>query len=60
MHEEDYEHIIRADADRYPFMQEFMSTVVTDTLKKTAKSYAKKSKLLFTPPRKANPNFPSL
>lgn len=44
MHEEDYEHIVRADLDRYPFMEEFMSTVVTDTLKKTAKSYGKKSK----------------
>ena len=39
-----YEHIVKNDQDRYPFMEEFMDTVVADTLRKTAKSYNKKSK----------------
>ena len=41
--EQDYEYIVRNDQDRYPFMEKFMETTVTDTLKKTAKSYNKKS-----------------
>lgn len=46
VHEENYNHIINNDGDRYPFMDEFMGSVVTDTLKKTAKSYGRKSKQL--------------
>ena len=43
----DYESIVKNDKDRYPFMEEFMDTVVTNTLRKTAKSYNKKSKCVF-------------
>ena len=42
--EEDYNYIVNNNGDRYPFIEKFMNTVVTDTLKKTAKSYNKKSK----------------
>jgi hypothetical protein len=43
-HESGYETIVNNDQDRQPFMEDFMQTVVTDTLKKTAKSYNKKRK----------------
>lgn len=43
-YEKNYEVIVNNDQDRYPFMEEFMDTVVTDTLRKTAKSYNKKRK----------------
>lgn len=42
--ENDYNYIINNNGERLPFMEKFMGTVVTDTLKKTAKSYNKKSK----------------
>jgi len=42
--ENDYNYVVNNDIDRYPYMEKFMGTVVTDTLKKTAKSYNKKSK----------------
>ena len=41
--EQEYDAIIRRDGDRLNVMEEIMSTVVTDNLRKTAISYNKKS-----------------
>lgn len=42
--EVDYDFICQHNQDRFPFMQQFMNNEVTSELKKTAKSYHKKSK----------------
>lgn len=42
--EANYEYIVKNDLDRLPFMEDLMENVVVSNLKKTAKSYNKKSK----------------
>ncbi len=42
--ENDYNYIVNHGQDRYSYMEKFMAGHVVDTLKKTTKSYNKKSK----------------
>ena len=43
----DYKHVVAENQDRLPIIEELMTTVITDTLRKTAKSYNKKSNFIF-------------
>jgi hypothetical protein len=44
--ESDYEYIVNNNQDRLAFMEDLMQNEVVDKLKKTSKSYNKKSELI--------------